>query len=329
MMNKIFCCDWGTTNLRLRLVDIATGLIIAELNTEDGIASVHTEWKKTTIARGEFYTRLLMDKISILQQQLNIDETEKTHWQAYPIIISGMASSTLGIKELPYADLPFSAKGDSVVISNITTSGLSHHVMLISGVKSGNDVMRGEETQWLGLMQDKRFSSEEELLFILPGTHSKHVHVRSGNMVAFKTYMTGEFFNLLSTQSVLKNSVSIQKRFENAAEKAAFLQGVEASSTSNLLHEAFMIRTNQVFGKMDLRSNGFYLSGLLIGSELRHATGYKIVLAAGTELSSFYEAALQHLDKSDEFIIVSGLLADMAVVTGQLVIFKKISGVNA
>ena len=61
------------------------------------------------------------------------------------------------------------------------------------------------------------FELDEEQVFIFPGTHSKHVTVKNGNVIDIKTYMTGEFFELLSVKSIL--SATIEKTVDLNNEK--------------------------------------------------------------------------------------------------------------
>ena len=126
--------------------------------------------------------------------------------QGIPVFISGMASSSLGMHELPYAELPFKMEGLSVVFAKFHGSDDDdmHQLFLFSGVKKTSDVMRGEETMLLGC----DLPLYEESIVILPGTHSKHAFIKAGMMHDFRTYMTGEFFDLLSSKSMLSKSVS-------------------------------------------------------------------------------------------------------------------------
>ncbi len=90
-------------------------------------------------------------------------------------------------------------------------------------------------------MADGAGGSSAEQLYIFPGTHSKHIIVKDGAVVAFTTYMTGEFFALLSKQSILHTSV---EKHTDSAPSASFMNGVEDATKGNLLHLAFMVRTN-------------------------------------------------------------------------------------
>src|SRR5690606_3822078 len=104
-----------------------------------------------------------------------------------------------------------------------------HNVLLLSGVCSEDDVMRGEEVQLLGLLQQQ--TRDSKALFILPGTHSKHIHVKGNHIAFFKTYITGEMFQVLSTYSLLKNSLARPLSID----KEAFQKGLELSQ-GNILH---------------------------------------------------------------------------------------------
>jgi 2-dehydro-3-deoxygalactonokinase len=318
---KIFSCDWGTSNFRLRLVDTETAGIIDEITTGDGISSVFNSWNVSGTDRGQFYAAVLQQNIAVLGARTDSDLNK------IPVIISGMASSTLGITELSYAGLPFNSDGGTVAYSEISIEGFGHEILLISGVSSANDVMRGEETQWIGLMQDPQFSDAPEQLFILPGTHSKHIFVEQGKMIDFKTYMTGEFFNLLSTMSVLKNSVTVSSPvLEDINEQDAFIRGVRAATSGDLLHESFMVRTNQLFGHFNKKENACYLSGLIIGTEVLQCRRHKVVLAAGEALTRAYKLAIEQSGSAVELTICPPAVLDKAVIRGQLTIFKKITG---
>src|SRR5690349_24776620 len=64
------------------------------------------------------------------------------------------------------------------------------------------DVMRGEETQLLGVTE-----SDFTGLVCIPGTHSKWIGIEAGHVTAFTTYMTGELFSVVSQHSILAHAV--------------------------------------------------------------------------------------------------------------------------
>src|SRR4030095_12681406 len=121
------------------------------------------------------------------------------------------------------------------------------------------DVMRGEEVQIFGAMA---LTGLQDGLFVLPGTHNKWARVKKGLVTGFRTYMTGEFYSLLSQHSILARTLDASAPLD----EAAFLQGVtQADNNQGLLHNAFGARTLALFDRMPARDLSSYLSGLVIG----------------------------------------------------------------
>ena len=243
---------------------------------------------KSEKERVSFYQSLLAQQIIKLEDEL------KFSLQDMPVIISGMASSNIGMTELPYKELPFGIDGQDLYIKNIQPGNhFRHLILLASGVRTGNDVMRGEETQLMGCFDD---DDSGERLFIFPGTHSKHVWVADGQLTEFKTYMTGEFFNLLSRKSILSNALE-ENSFANGSNLQNFEKGILDSLEVNILHGSFLVRTNYLFKKLSKEENYHYLSGLLIGTESKELTTTTMPLTVvGNELlNKSYHAALVKL----------------------------------
>ncbi len=251
-MKQFLSCDWGTSSFRLRLIDASSLDIMKEVSSDQGIALTHTQWLsegKPESAREAFYKKI------IAEAALKLTKDGKE----MPVILSGMASSSIGIQELPYQNFPFNWKASELIYKKIESDAtLQYPLYLVSGMKVAKDIMRGEETMLLGCDQAGRSG-----FYIFPGTHSKHVFLEDGMAIDFKTYMTGEVFNLMSKESILKNSV------EAGEEVAAFEKGVLAAQNGNLLNNLFTVRTNRVLGDSSLVSNYQYLSGLIIGTELK------------------------------------------------------------
>ncbi|OGX83837.1 2-dehydro-3-deoxygalactonokinase [Hymenobacter glacialis] len=291
-------CDWGTSSFRLRLVERAGLNVLAEASSKEGNAATAELWQQANQPaeqRMAFYLGIVRKHLTTLEKAVG------TSLKGVPVVMSGMASSTIGMMELPYKALPFATDGADLATKTLApTADFAHPVLLISGVKSEADVMRGEEVQLVGCGFE---TSDEEQLFLHPGTHAKHVRVRAGQAVAFETYMTGELFSLLSKESILAASVEEGGRLEEANHRHWFEQGVRASQHANLLHNAFMVRTNDLFGKASKRENYFYLSGLVIGSECRDLLNNlpaSIVLAGEAVLINHYCAALHALGIAEQ-----------------------------
>lgn len=313
-MHKLFIsCDWGTSSFRLRIVDALKGSILCEIFTQQGIAATFASWKEQQNAdRFLFYRSYLETQITALEK--NYGNSLKN----IPIIIAGMASSAIGMKELPYKEIPFNIKAQNLAIETTpATTSFLHEIILISGVCSSNDVMRGEETIIAGCEIN---TTNKKQLLILPGTHSKHVLVKNKALTSFKTYMTGELFELISTKSIL--SASVEKYKGSIKENEAFIQGVKDATTSSLLNNIFHVRTNAIFSRMNKEDNYAYLSGLMIGEELKHISKENIntvtVVSSGSLLKLYYKA-LQSLNIKYPLHIID---ADQALIKAQISLFN-------
>ena len=295
-MERFLSCDWGTSSLRLRLVDAGSEEVLGEVVSNNGVLGVFSEWKnkgEDDNNRLRFYVDVLSEQIKKIEQQLSISLKE------IPLIISVMASSTIGMIELPYKKIPCAINEELIVQNIASTSSFNHPILLISGIRSDDDVIRGEETQLLGCVGKE----SEDQLFIFPGTHSKHVRVKDGIVVEFKTFMTGEFFELLSQKSILAASLEKSGGLLDADNLRCFQSGISESMQSSLLHSSFKVRTNHLFQNLSKQQNYFFLSGLLIGTELKELVNIsKTITVVSDKLQEqLYRTALDYLEINANF----------------------------
>jgi 2-dehydro-3-deoxygalactonokinase len=313
-MDKFLSCDWGTTSFRLRLIEADSLKIIGEVKSEQGIAATFRLWQQqagTSAEREAFYFRIVDQNITLLSAKTGVDLI------GVPVILSGMASSTIGMADMPYKQIPIKLDGNDLEIKVLT--GGNNPTVIISGACTGDDVMRGEETKILGCAALLPKTDSEQLL-LMPGTHPKHVFIKGDKAISFKTYMTGEFFDLLITYSILAASVSAGGDFERSENRDSFLDGVKCGQTANLLHAGFMVRTNQVLKKMPPQQNYHYLSGLLIGTELSDIKPQIIVCLVGsTQHTALYALAC----KAMGIKVIKEIDADDALIRGQSLVFNR------
>ncbi|MFN6018402.1 MAG: 2-dehydro-3-deoxygalactonokinase [Verrucomicrobiota bacterium] len=284
MISEFTSCDWGTTNLRVRIV--RDDAVVIETRSGQGASSLNSpqEFREALAAA--------MDAMGAPK----------------PVVISGMAGSSIGWKELPYARLPFRLDGSDAVVDEIEPD-----IFLISGVRSEDDVMRGEETELLGLD-----IGQEEAVVILPGTHSKHCVLRNGAMVAFRTFMSGELHALLGSHGILRQSVA------PGWDEAAFLEGIDESRHGALTSSLFKVRTRALLHGKSPESNGSFLSGLLIGSELSVLPkDLPLILAAAGAISTPYRIAFHALGLDARSHIISEDEAAILAVRGQRKILEQ------
>ncbi|MCD2423801.1 2-dehydro-3-deoxygalactonokinase [Niabella pedocola] len=306
-MDLFLSCDWGTSTFRLRLVQIKDEAVQATIRLGHGIVQMAAEWQQTgdTISREVYYTRFLNQQIRAMEQQLG------RSLEGVTVVLSGMASSSIGLTELPYKTLPFSIDGSDLVLQSLPND--HNPLLLISGACTGTDVMRGEETKIVGV-GDILPAAAQELLLLLPGSHPKHIQIRNRMVTAFRTFMTGEVFGLLAAHSILAASVMPGEGLTNTVSREYFIRGVLTSQTHSLLHHLFGVRTNQLLKKTPPEPNYHYLSGLLIGEELKTLqAGQPVYLLGGPAHSPAYTLACEALG------IKAILLpdADQALVSGQ------------
>jgi 2-dehydro-3-deoxygalactonokinase len=110
-----------------------------------------------------------------------------------------MVGSAQGWREAAYRDTPATSPASARPCNACAVCAVSMHIVpgVIQQVGLPN-VMRGEETQVLGVLQT--CGPAARLLIGLPGSHSKWVEVVDGCITHFDTFMTGECSPCSATQ---------------------------------------------------------------------------------------------------------------------------------
>ena len=263
--------DWGTSSFRGWLMS-AKGEAIAESRGGEGM--LHCVASGFAPALRHHLTRLGAP-------------------DGMPVLICGMAGARQGWREAPYVKTPTRLEALHEGAIRVDAPG---DVRILPGIAQARadrpDVMRGEETQLLGV-------TEPDLtgLVCIPGTHSKWIGIEQGHVVEFSTYMTGELFSVISQHSILAHAVETDG--SSAADNAPFCEGLAAALTapSGLSASLFRLRAAQLLGFEQRADGAARLSGLLIGTEIadvRHQYGVQALRLIGTgQLGRLYEAALK------------------------------------
>jgi 2-dehydro-3-deoxygalactonokinase len=328
-MSEFFInCDWGTTHFRLRAIRLAGTEIVAEFRSQDGVASLAAS--RAASARSDLFRTVLSEGLEQLRATVGYALS------AAPVLISGMASSSIGWQELPYAAVPFSLQAEDLIWKMLELDGRDtnrRRVVLVSGARTETDVMRGEETQSLGVFRlpiAKQFADRS--ILVLPGTHSKHLQVSAGRIVDFRTFMTGELFETLSKHSILRHSVNAQEPLSDALEGTsleAFRAGVDQSRAGPLSGSLFRVRTRQVLGGHPAEANRAFLCGLLIGSEVGYLlqgewSDQPILLAAGQTLLASYREAFEALGLTERVTSIPPPDVDRLSALGQQTLLSRL-----
>ena len=242
--------DWGTSNFRAYRID-REGTIVARHSSAHGILRVQD---------GNFEAALRSEVGGWLT------EGESR------ILLCGMAGSRQGWIEARYLPCPTGVADLANSVIAVPFSGAD--VRLICGVMSEDaagvpEVMRGEETAAMGVeFRDDVVAGSGDSLLCFPGTHSKWLRMGAGRIAAFTTYMTGEMYSALRSHTILGRMMTR----DNAVDQAAFGRGVaRAAEPGGLLHHLFGVRTLGLMGQLSEEAAAGYLSGLLIGHEVRAA----------------------------------------------------------
>jgi 2-dehydro-3-deoxygalactonokinase len=266
-MKPLVAVDWGTSSLRVARI-ASDGAVLEERSSPRGIL---------TVAAGQFPS-VLHESCGDWLQQSSL------------CLVSGMAGSRQGWQEAPYCPCP---AGFAELARSITWIE-PQRVALVPGLcceqQGIPDVMRGEEVQVFGAMQLLGLHSG---VFVLPGTHSKWVHVEHGRVQRFATFMAGELYALLRQHSILARMLPAE---DGSLDQAAFTRGVlHARDAGSLLRTAFSVRTLALFDRMPAAALASYLSGLVIGEELRAqgAQAQDVVLVGSDALTQRYALALR------------------------------------
>jgi len=271
--DKLLCCDWGTSNFRLYLLDIPTNKVIRIVKADQGIAATFDAWQNNTSKnRVYFFRNFLQLQVQRLAVEIN------KNLDKIPIILSGMASSSIGMQEVPYASIPFSIHQPTLSVKHYPSDAiLPNDLLLYGGLRTAQDVMRGEEVQLLGL---SHLINAPTCVCLLPGTHSKHIWIKNKTVVDFQTFMTGECFQLISSQSILKNSVQFNIVF-GKSQQEIFKKGVLEAQSGNLLNNLFKIRTNTLLSDIsqELLALQNFQGQLLLSCEKYLATLYQLALS--------------------------------------------------
>lgn len=297
--------DWGSTNIRA--FGFADGKLIYQKRSDQGVSKV----------QGQDCVKVFAD----------LTHDFFSAYGSAPAVLSGMVGSINGWSEAAYLSCPIELAAikqhlhvvnvqhslDSYAKSSnhAPSSNCAAHatyiapssIHIVPGLSinsAGNsNVMRGEETQLLGALNLMQTQGKELSLCIMPGTHSKWVHLEQGVVRDFRTVMTGELLSVLLKHSLL--GMPPAEKDEESAQ--VFTHGLEQGLYDNtLLVRLFEVRGAMLLNKLRREHVKEFLSGLLIGSEVREMLeilGSKpehVVLIANNMLNERYAQALSMMN---------------------------------
>ena len=292
--NKIdwIAIDWGTTNFRAWL--IKNDKVLKEINRPHGIKNIPNK-----------------NFEDILNKNIKIP---KKNNRKIKIISCGMIGSKQGWLDTGYEKNLNLTKNNLV---KVKTKNKNIDFYIVKGLsqKQPYDVIRGEETQVLGYLEsDKKFSG----FICLPGTHSKWIKITAGKLINFKTYMTGELFEIISRNSILKYSINDKKINLKIFKNSVLLS---QKKYFNLFEYLFEFRSRSLLTKKKYYPKSellAYLIGNEIKSNINNLRNFKVIIIGSDYNSKLYSQAMQIL-KIDNKIINSKNIT----INGLRILFNK------
>tara|TARA_B100000902_G_scaffold394317_1_gene450397 strand:- start:528 stop:1415 length:888 start_codon:yes stop_codon:yes gene_type:complete len=283
-LKKWIAVDWGTSTFRAYLVQ--NNEVSDTIETKDGMKFVKSHLFEQTL-------------LTLIDRWLDNDKITE-------ILASGMVGSKQGWEEAPYQKTPCNLKSLNYITPSLKDNRIS--LKIFSGVCQINqpDVMRGEETQIAGFLNENpNFNGS----ICLPGTHSKWVEIKNNNIVKFKTFMTGELFEIISKNSVLIHSVKAEK-----IDKMELLKSVdEILQKPELFSNAlFQLRADDLINSKGPTIYKSRLSGYLLAIELLGSMEFwknnDIILIGNQDLIEMYQFILNKKVKSIKTFLSSDMV---------------------
>ena len=259
--------DWGTSNLRAWAMGVNGP--VAEATSDDGMGKLTPDRFEAALLR-------------LITPWLTAPKI--------PVLACGMVGARQGWREAAYRAVPCTPVAADAVL-NVPTQDprITFHIAPGLSQSRPADVMRGEETQIAGALA---LHPGFDGVLCLPGTHSKWAQISAGEVVSFQTFMTGELFALLSTQSVLRHGMA------SGWDDAAFDEGLSdaLSRPDRIAAKLFALRAEGLLHGLTPAQARARLSGLLIGIELAGAKPYwlgqNVKLICTPALAASYTSAL-------------------------------------
>lgn len=278
MTNNIAVFDWGTTNLRVHVVQ-PDGQIANTTTFKSGIK--------------------LVPRNSILTVFKNAMSGVELDYDPMPAILVGMVGSNFGWHEVSMQPGPLGVNELAGRLFRVPDAG-GRDAIIVPGVTGpsvvgSRDMMRGEETQAFGAMQNM---PHETGMLCMPGTHTKWVKCEAGKIKQITTAMTCEVMDFLCKDSVLRTAVA---ESDSETNFEVFAKGAQlgASGVGALL-TAFSTRAESLSAQDPLSPSATksHLSGVMIGSEIAAMEPYlgdELTIVGDPQLCSLYARACEEL----------------------------------
>jgi 2-dehydro-3-deoxygalactonokinase len=264
-----FAVDSGTTNSRVWLMRDRE--VLARRRVPVGVRNTAIDGNNRALVEG------------IRETMLQLTRENDSHEEAKIVIAAGMITSNLGLHEVRHVQAP---AGLSELASNIQAKHFDDlkgtMFYFIPGVRSGPgnadfenldsiDIMRGEETEVMGALEEIKPLEEGPLLYLHLGSHTKMIQLDASRRIsAGASTLAGELTQSIVEQTILRSSLP-ETPFATF-NPTFFSQGWEHCQRvgfTRSLYEVRILQLNSGFAKEDLTS---FMLGAILLEEFRCLT---------------------------------------------------------
>lgn len=262
-MSATIIVDCGTTNLRCMLLG-GDGRVLARGSRSGGVRHTAIDGHNGRLKA------MLAECMEEVLQKAGLQMGDVSRCVAF-----GMITSNVGLLEIPHLIAPVSAED---LRRGMRTERFLQiapfEIAFIPGVRnfagsvtlencSGMDMMRGEETESIGLYDLLR--PQQESVFILPGSHNKFVRVSAkGEILGCMTSISGELLDAVTHGTILADAVGRAFATEEDYDAEMACRGAMECLRCGLGRSAFAGRIlNQLGGVESVRLRSYLLGAVL------------------------------------------------------------------
>ena len=309
-MANYITIDGGTTNTRINLIKDCKMVDSVKLNVG----------ARTGIDDTAGLKKAIKDGINKILENNRIEKSD-----IKKILASGMITSESGVCKLDHIVTPAGISELNKSMYEVVINEISDiPIVFIRGVKTEcktletADMMRGEETELMGIMSD----DDGECAYILPGSHSKIIYTDSkGRIESFSTMLTGEMIASISQNTILKDAVDLSV---SDMDEEYLMKGYTYCKNKGINEALFKTRVlKNLFGCNKEQTYSYFL-GVILYNEIAQviASGAgKIIIGGKSQIKSAMAYILKKV--SDKKVIcLDDEKVDMSTSLGMIKVYE-------
>lgn len=310
-MSIYITIDGGTTNTRINLVNDRK--IIDSINLSIGAYA--------NIEKGYLFKNEIKSAIERLLNNNSLKEKDIVR-----ILVSGMITSEFGLCKLEHIRVPAGIAELCVNAKEMKIEEISSvPIVFICGVKTiggsfeNCDIMRGEETELMGIAN----TDYGKCVYVLPGSHTKIIKTdEAGRIVDFTTMLTGEMIKAISQNTILKDAVKLNNSDINSS---YLLKGYDYCCSEGINKSLFKARIlKNVFNCTNDEIYSFFMGTVLCDEikQIQKADAQAVILGGKAQIKEALSIILRARDNK-KIITLDDDTVKTATVLGAIRIFEN------